>query len=90
MPLPDRATSLGPSIPDGLNAFGARRTLTRLLALEWVAAQLAELYAPDEARLWLYRPQALLDGQRAADHIQAGDIDSVLALIGQLRSGAYV
>lgn len=65
-------------------------TLTRLLALEWVAAQLAEFYAPDEARLWLYRPHPLLEGGRPADRIQAGDIDSVLALIDQLKSGAYV
>ncbi len=65
-------------------------TLTRLLALEWVATQLAEFYQPDEARLWLYRPHPLLRGERPADRIQGADVDSVLALIDQLRSGAYV
>lgn len=64
--------------------------LTRLLALEWVATQLAEFYEPDEARLWLYRPHPLLAGGRPADRIQAHDIDAVLALIDQLKSGAYV
>jgi transcriptional regulator with XRE-family HTH domain len=64
-------------------------TLTRLLALEWVATQLAAFYAPDESRLWLYRPHSLLSGERPADRIQRGEIDSVLALIDQLKSGAY-
>lgn len=63
--------------------------LHRLLTLEWLVTQLAEFYEPDEARLWLFAPHPLLDGDRPADRIQRGDLDDVLALISQLRSGAY-
>ena len=66
------------------------RTLSRLLTLEWVATQLGEFYAPDEARLWLYRPHPLLAARRPADLIEGGETDPVLALIDQLKSGAYV
>jgi len=61
-----------------------------LLALEWLATQLADFYEPDDARLWLYSPHKLLAGRRPAELIAEGDIDSVLALIDQLRDGAYV
>jgi transcriptional regulator with XRE-family HTH domain len=64
--------------------------LHQLLALEWLATQLAEFYEPDDARLWLYSPHKLLAGRRPAELIAEGDIDSVLALIDQLRDGAYV
>lgn len=64
--------------------------LHQLLALEWLVTQLAEFYEPDDARLWLYSPHKLLAGRRPADLISEGDIDSVLALIDQLRDGAYV
>lgn len=64
--------------------------LQRLLALEWLLDQLSNLYEPDEARLWLFSPHRLLDGDRPADRIQAGRVDDVLALIAQLRDGAFV
>lgn len=64
--------------------------LHQLLALEWLAAQLAEFYEPGDARLWLYSPHKLLDGRRPAELIAEGDTDSVLALIDQLRTGAFV
>jgi transcriptional regulator with XRE-family HTH domain len=64
--------------------------LERLLTLEWLVEQLAEFYAPDEARLWLFAPHRLLDGDRPADRIQQGQVDDVLALIAQLREGAYI
>ena len=40
--------------------------LQQLLALEWLATQLAEFYEPDDARLWLYSPHRLLKGRRPA------------------------
>ncbi|HET7475202.1 MAG TPA: MbcA/ParS/Xre antitoxin family protein [Dermatophilaceae bacterium] len=55
-----------------------------------MATQLGEFYEPDDARLWLYSPHKLLSGRRPAELIAAGDIDAVLALIDQLRDGAYV
>jgi transcriptional regulator with XRE-family HTH domain len=64
--------------------------LQQLLALEWLANQLAEFFAPDEARLWLYSPHRLLGGDTPADRIQDGRSQDVLALIDQLRDGAFV
>lgn len=64
--------------------------LHQLLALEWLTTQLAEFYEPGDARLWLYSPHKLLGGRRPAELIAAGDIDSVLTLIDQLRDGAYL
>lgn len=64
--------------------------LHRLLTLEWLVGELAELYEPDEARLWLFSPHRLLGGERPADRIQQGKVDDVLALIAQLRDGAFV
>lgn len=64
--------------------------LQRLLTLEWLVGELAELYEPQEARLWLFAPHRLLAGERPADRIQQGKPDDVLALIAQLRDGAFV
>jgi transcriptional regulator with XRE-family HTH domain len=64
--------------------------LQRLLTLEWLVGELAELYEPQEARLWLFAPHRLLGGERPADRIQQGRLDDVLALIAQLRDGAFV
>ncbi len=66
-----------------------RRSLDRLLTLAWLAEELAEFYPPDEARLWLFSPHRLLEGQRPADRIEEGRVDDVLALIAQLRGGSY-
>jgi transcriptional regulator with XRE-family HTH domain len=64
--------------------------LQRLLTLEWLVGELAEFYEPQEARLWLFAPHRLLGGERPADRIQQGRLDDVLALIAQLRDGAFV
>lgn len=64
--------------------------LKRLLTLEWLLEELSEFYSPDEARLWLFAPHKLLQGDSPADRIQKGESDEVLAIIEQLRDGAYV
>lgn len=64
--------------------------LRRLLTLEWLVGELAEFYEPQEARPWLFAPHRLLAGERPADRIQQGKLDDVLALIAQLRDGAFV
>lgn len=64
--------------------------LQQLLNLEWLADQLHEFYPPDEARLWLFAPHRLLGGDIPADRIQQGRSQDVLALIDQLRDGAFV
>ena len=61
-----------------------------LLRLEWLASELAELYAPDEGRLWLFAPHKRLGGERPVDRIQEGKMEEVLAIIAQLKDGAYV
>lgn len=66
-------------------------SLHRLLTLEWLVGELAEFYPdPTEARLWLFSPHRLLNGERPADRIEQGRVDDVLALIAQLRDGAFV
>lgn len=64
--------------------------LRQLLTLEWLAEELSEFYEPGEARLWLFSRHRLLRGDTPADRIQAGRADDVLALIDQLRDGAFV
>jgi transcriptional regulator with XRE-family HTH domain len=64
--------------------------LKQLLALAFLAEELSELYTPQEARLWLFTPLKLLDRDSPAKRIEAGRIDDVLALIAQLKDGAYV
>lgn len=65
----------------------AERTL---LDLEYVVDQLTDLYEPDEARLWLFSRQKLLDGTRPVDLIQQGRTDEVLQLLRQLLEGVHV
>ena len=67
-----------------------RERLQRLLELEFFLTELSEFYSPDEAKLWLFSPHKLLGGETAAARIQAGKTQDVLALLDQLRSGAYL
>ena len=64
--------------------------LNRLLTLEWVMDQLAELYEPAEARLWLFAPHTLLEGKSPAHRLQQGEFDEVMAVIDQIKDGAFV
>lgn len=64
--------------------------LRLVLDLDWLVRQLADFYEPDEARLWLFARHPLLEGARPFDRIKQGQIEHVLALIDQLRSGAVV
>src|SRR5579864_1005620 len=61
-----------------------------LLALTWLAEELSEFYAPDQARIFLFKPHKLLSGDTPADRIRNGKIDDVYAIIAQLKDGAYV
>jgi transcriptional regulator with XRE-family HTH domain len=60
-----------------------------LLQLEWLVSQLAELYKPQEAHLWLFSPHKLLNGERPFDLIQRSETERVLQIIAQLKDGAY-
>lgn len=69
-----------------------RDQLQKLLALEWLIGQLADLYTPDEAKLWLFSPHRLLGGGSPAERIQANGadgIEEVLAVISQIKEGAF-
>jgi hypothetical protein len=56
----------------------------RLLDLEYIVDQLADLYEPDEARLWLFSRQRLLDGEIPAELIQQGRIPELIRIIKQI------
>jgi transcriptional regulator with XRE-family HTH domain len=65
------------------------RTRDNLLQLDWLVAELSELYLPKEAHLWLFSHHKQLAGARPVDLIQRGEIDEVLVIISQLKDGAY-
>ena len=64
-------------------------SLDRLLRLEWLAGQLAQVYPPGDARVWLFSPHRDLGGERPVDLIAADRMDEVLAIIDRLQSAAY-
>ncbi len=58
--------------------------------LRFVVDRLADIYAADETRIWLYSRNALLDGERAIDLIHDNRTEEVLAAIERLDSGAFL
>lgn len=70
-------------------AFPRPEAQQLLLELEYIVDQLSDFYEPQEARLWLFTRQKLLDGAKPAELIQRGEIASVISLIDQLRDGVY-
>jgi transcriptional regulator with XRE-family HTH domain len=64
--------------------------LKKLATLAWLIDELAEFYAPREAKLWLFTPQRALRGATPADRIEEDRLDDVLTLIRQLQDGAFV
>ena len=65
----------------------AERTL---LELEYIIDELSDFYDPQEARLWLFSRQKLLNGQVPAELIQKGRIDEVRSVIAQLRDSVFI
>lgn len=61
-----------------------------LLDLEYVVDLLADLYQPEEARVWLLSRQKLLDDVRPVDLITKGRTDEVIQMIRQLLEGVHV
>jgi transcriptional regulator with XRE-family HTH domain len=57
--------------------------------LRYVVDRLAELYDPEETRVWLYSKHRLLNGERAIDLIHGGRAEEVLAVIESLNEGTY-
>jgi transcriptional regulator with XRE-family HTH domain len=61
-----------------------------ILRLEWLVSELAELYPPQEARLWLFSPHKQLNGETPANTIASGRMEDVLRIIAQLKDGAFI
>ena len=61
----------------------------RLLELKYVADQLIDVLSlsPQDANLWIFTPNRLLNGDKPADRIAAGEYRAVLALIEALADG---
>lgn len=57
--------------------------------VRYVVDRLAELYTPEETRIWLLAKHPLMDGARAIDLIHRGEADRVLAVIEALADGNY-
>ena len=71
-------------------AFPHPATERLLLDLEWIVDQLSDFYEPNEARMWLFSRQKLLDGKGPAELISEGKTEEVLAAIRQLRDSVFV
>jgi transcriptional regulator with XRE-family HTH domain len=70
-------------------SFPHPKTQLLISDLRYVVDLLAELYGPEETRVWLYSRHRLLDGERAIDLIHAGRTAEVLAVIESLNEGSY-
>jgi hypothetical protein len=45
---------------------------------------------PEDANLWIFSPNELLDGDSPAERIERGDFKSVLAVIEALAEGVII
>lgn len=70
-------------------AFPHPGTQKQLLDLEFIVDKLSDLYAPQEARMWLFSRQRLLGDRTPAQLIGEGHADEVLALVNRLRDGVF-
>jgi transcriptional regulator with XRE-family HTH domain len=70
-------------------SFPHPKTQLLISDLRYVVDRLAELYDPEETRVWLYSKHRLLNGERAIDLIHSGRAEEVLAVIESLNEGTY-
>lgn len=71
-------------------AFPQPRYEELLLQLEYIAEQLSDIYEPTEARLWLLKPQKLLNGETPAKLLTEGKYKEVLAALNQIRDDVFL
>lgn len=64
--------------------------LKKLATLAWLVEELSEIYAPGDAKLWLFTPQRRLQGATPAARIEQDRLEDVLAIISQLQDGAFI
>jgi len=74
------------------NGTAAPQPSTQLMLsdLRYVVDKLAEFYAPDEAREWLYARNSRLEGKSAIELIHDGKTEEVLEVIESLASLTYI
>ncbi len=70
-------------------SFPHPKTQLLISDLRYVVDRLAELYDPEETRVWLYSKHRLLNGERAIDLIHGGRAEEVLVVIESLNEGTY-
>jgi transcriptional regulator with XRE-family HTH domain len=70
-------------------AFPQPKTQLLISDLRYVVDRLAEFYSPEEARIWLYARDPLLNGARAIDLIHEGRTAEVLSVIEGLDESTY-
>lgn len=71
-------------------AFPRSDTQRILLDLEYIVEQLSDFYEPQEARLWLFSRQKLLNGAIPAELIQQGKASEVIEIVDRLRDSVHV
>jgi len=71
------------------NAVPHPGTQLMISDLRYLVDRLAEFYAPEETRLWLYSRHRLLDGARPIDRVHDGRADQVLAVIESLDAATF-
>ncbi len=65
-------------------------TRQRLLELVFIGEQLSRVLRAQDANLWIFSPNRLLQGDSPADRIRKGDYRTVLDLIEALADGIAV
>ena len=73
----------GESVPQKL-------TKQRLLELVYIGEQLSKVLRPEDANLWIFSRNELLDGDTPAERIEQGDFAAVLAVIEALAEGVVL
>lgn len=62
----------------------------RLIELAYVADALAEVLPRDQANVWMFSPNRLLEHCKPADLVRDGEYQRVLALIDAMAEGVFV
>ena len=70
----------GATRPDGLQR-------DRLLELQYVIEQLADIYDAEGIEIWIHRPQRTLGHERPVDALKRGRFEEVLAAVEYLAGG---
>ena len=73
------------------HAFPHRESERELLEIEYIVDELSDFYdEPNEARMWLFSRQRLLDDERPADLIKQGRSQAVLDSIRKILEGVFI